>query len=301
VDKWVSSGEVVEVNAHAKPLTVATKKYDAARSSTYQVRDIYSTMVYRNDNELPIATVANANYFETSVLTGDYDLLQDGRGFIDKGNGWERGENNESGLGGKVVELSAMASPFAAKSIRVRNAFGPTLNFTLPKGRDVIVSAWVKVDSGTATIGADYRHPSGWSGGFPVLVGARERNCSGTVPSLGVSTSWQYIERRIRSSIDITSADWISSPGWCARICVGVPSGSGASGGKIYVTDIRVRPADALMATSYYDSRSRLVCSVDANNKALSYEYDGWDRLKRVYNNAKQVVREFQFKVFGDM
>ena len=134
-----------------------------------------------------------------------------------------------------------------------------------------------------------------------MLVGARERNCSGTVPSLGVSTSWQYIERRIRSSIDITSADWISSPGWCARICVGVPSGSGASGGKIYVTDIRVRPADALMATSYYDSRSRLVCSVDANNKAASYEYDGWDRLKRVYNNAKQVVREFQFKVFGDM
>jgi hypothetical protein len=298
---WRANGRVIQFNDRGYPLESETYAVTQGGEPYATDPDMHTRFVYRNDRRMSIATVANSDYWGGNAYTCDYQVSTDAT-YLDRANGWMRGQGNNNGQSGPLVEVANYASPFTDKSIHVKNAWGPRMRFYLTQGKDYVVSAWVLATSGTASIGGAYGYSLARQT-HPITDTTTSAYGSCSTPyTTSTTATWQYKRFLLKASTDLTSSDWSSHQNLLyATIWVGVDCGTGKPAGEVYVSDIRVRPADALMSTAYYDKRNRVVCSVDANNKAVYKVYDAWDRVKQVLNDAKQVVKELSYKLYGDI
>ena len=255
-----------------------------------------------------IATVKNARFFESGVYTCDYDA-NPGTGYLDKSNGWERGQGNDAGLSSPEVAFVTTPTHFGAKCLKVKHAYGPSRNFRLFKDnsgriRDYVLSAWIKLNGvpveKNMVMGADYRKKVYNTAWWPIeLVSATVETpipVSGQLKAVPKADGWYYVELSIPASKDLASVNWDDE--WGVRLWVGAPYGP--SGSYVYVDDIRFYPTDALVATNYYDTyRDNVIAEVDPNGSAKYYEYDSFDRLTAIKNNAKQMIKSMAYYLMG--
>lgn len=273
-----------------------------------------ATAIYGINGSLVTGNIINANRHETGVLTCDYTnpgrieyTNNYGPVGLDYENAWEYGLRND--VEDDLVELTTLQEQeqlFGEKCIKVQNAYGPTKNFKIDAETDYVLSAWVRVPAGgqSAILHADYRkgHSSEEEGGkSPFLLAQESFDVTGSpivvsAPESQAQEGWVYRELHVRATADLRGR----GDGWYIRAHIGVPSG-----GPIYLQDVRFYPADALVTTTYYDTRHHLPrLSVEANGQpSLKKSYDGYGRATRweraTYHDGKivgwKVVKEREY------
>jgi len=289
---WVKVGGSTRYNSYNHVTETVTYN-----GPTYTYRNIIRGHLF---NVLPIATIDGARFEESGVYTADYDLGEPD--YLDRENGWERGNNNDN-LGPIIhsVELAGTPTLFGQKSIKVTNAFGPTRNFRLEEGKNYIFTAWVKNASGQPinpadVIGGDIRPITSFAGVWPITVNSPSKS-PGSLARLIKSRSdgWCLIEWEIPASTVLTSADW-ANRSWAFRGWVGSPQLGKADNATIYVGEIRFFPEDAVVSTTYYDQKLKLpIISLDANsNSRGKTEYDSWGRVAKVWRD-NDIVKRFDY------
>ena len=135
-------------------LTGGVEKYDAfsAPLETKNAKGISSTTVYRNDVHLPIASIANANFKECGVFTGDYQSGENAA-YWDYSNGWMKGTAEQ---GGSVSLVSD--AHFGEKVIKVRNNYAAGRNNVIIPGKSYRMTAWVKVETGKMLMAVGFHY-----------------------------------------------------------------------------------------------------------------------------------------------
>lgn len=240
----------------------------------------------------PIGTVANATFKECGILTCDYDAgapITYTKGYTPTGNdgenGWEYGLN--SSVQSDKVELVTLPEEnqlFSTKCLSVTDTYGPTRNFKIEPNTDYILSAWVRVKTGSANarLAADYRklNSADTDGKFPFYLGDRLHSVTGSpatisAPATEEEEAWVYKELLIPATEDLKD----KGDGWYTRVHVGF---GGNEKGTAYVQDVRFYPTDALVTSTYYDQVHRKPrVTVDANGMpGRKVTYDGFGRPK---------------------
>jgi hypothetical protein len=236
------------------------EKYDnfSTPLETKNGKGIYSTTIYRNDVHLPIAAVANSKYDECAVYTCDHDI----------DNGWEKGSG---------CSMSVTKKHFGDSSVYVNRNYGPTKNITgFSTAKGYIFSAWVyPLDGNKISLNVEKRIGGVYSGNFgkDYTFTADKQN------------KWNLI------NVSITPAQLTGmNPGSdYLRIHVSCNPGNNT---QFYVDDIRFYPKNALVTTTYYDSKwYQPILSVDANNNpSQKVEYDDFGRPVRWYKFDKNTT-----------
>ncbi len=184
-------------------------------------------------------------------------------------NGWEKGGSELF----SPTQPSDVKGIFNSKSVKVTGPYGPTRNFQVEKSVDYVLSAYVKVVSGTLRLYAEYRDRSG-ADAWPLPLanlGAPYANDNMSVTT-AQAPQWKYVELKVNAKQKATSAiPWV-------RAWIGKNTGDPAL--EAYVQDIRFYPADAHIATTYYhDTLQAPIMSVDDNGKpSRRVLYDGFGR-----------------------
>lgn len=266
---WAPNEEVHQVDAYSR----LTSEEDAAHVSQ---RIFYHPMLNAVTGVVKGATGGSVrdlnNFDECAAFTCDYDdytettdqsgsLVDDGS--FDASNGWRKLAANSDNVAG-IVRLAAEDHHFGNKCIYVENAYGPIKTSKIYSGKPYKLSAWVRVVSGSAKLVAECR-----TGTAPDQLDALDPdNAFTTVGS--ASGEWVLLQKTITSRTAVANKDWY------VRIWVG----SDNANVKTYVDDIRFAPADAQVATYYYDQNLGVpIAIVDANNAATYYKYDAFGRL----------------------
>jgi len=65
--------------------------------------------------------------------------------------------------------------------------------------------------------------------------------------------------------------------------------------GSTYIDELRLYPVGAQMTTYTYDPLIGMTSSTDANNVTTYYEYDGLGRLKRILDQDKKVLKQYEY------
>jgi hypothetical protein len=157
------------------------------------------------------------------------------------------------------------------------------------KDKNYILSAWVKVKSGTAIFAAEFREAKNTvpENKWPLLESELKTVADPfaisdmlIVPAQATPV-WEYKELKINTMTKLSA-----NRGYI-RVEIGCPTG------EIYIDDMRLYPEKSLVSTDYYSLDYGLpIAMVDANNKAKYFEYDGFGRLSHIYNNSKVLIKE---------
>lgn len=318
LDNGVAFGAINDSD-YTSQFTVTIFDEYGKQEEVKDVRNMYSLNIYDHfpkggsdktkvfPNKI-IAKVKNARFFESGVYTCDYNA-NPGTNYLDKSNGWEQGQYNDSGFSSPEVIIISTPTHFGTKCIKVKHAYGPNRNFKLFKDsngriRDYILSARIKTSGvplqKNMVMGADYRKIDTSTTFWPIdLVSATKETpvpVSGQMKVVPKADGWNYVELSIPASKDLASFNW--NDGWGVHLWVGAPNGP--AGSFIYIDDIRFYPTNALVTTNYYDVfRDNVIAEVDPNGIAKYYEYDSFDRLECVKNNEKQMIKSFSYHLMG--
>jgi hypothetical protein len=270
------------------------RKISGYNNSTSTEYGVDSTIVYGHVFANPTGFINNANFYESGVFTGDYDLTTDTLTF-DPENGWEQN--------GAV--LTSEVSHFGEKCIRVGSEtyFGVGRNFKLVPNRDYIFSAWIKTitPGKVVTMGGDFRKYVG-AGSNPFPFNDIEHAIDGpviTVPG-SANADWKYVELRIPAKTAL--AGWSYGDRF-ARVFIGQP-GDGVG----YIDDIRFYPSDALVTTTYYSSRWQSpILTINTNGKpGKRIEYDSfgrpqaWHKINAATGQISSTVQLKQYHLAGE-
>jgi hypothetical protein len=302
--EWQETGYNSRFDAEGRLLESASLKPDG-------IQRLFSSTLYRHDKGLPMASATNAQYLETAIFTGDYQIEASTQsGYFDFDNGWQK----------CASELTDEKTHFGIKSVKVdleneSNDFGPSRNIPLQRNTDYIMSCWAYVVDGTLRMHGDYRAYSidedelRQSPPHDADKSVFHDDFSVSAAEATAKPEWQYLEMQIPASTDLEDADWYSVHtqgvgGICARVYVGAPIGVVA-----YIDDIRFYPADAYVTTNYYDEYGRKLLTVDENNTpSRLVEYDGFGRPVRWYkidktksrgSGSDALVKENQYHLMG--
>jgi hypothetical protein len=242
----------------------------------------FSSTIFGRDAVLPAGTVTNARWEECGVYTCDYQTGSDAD-YFDFDNGWEKGPGNDNTLPDPPVSTIVSPGHFGVSCVQVNNAFGPTRNCRLQKGRDYIMSAWVKVNSGKAWMHGDFHKIEksadiNWPvrGGLQGVSGYFEHAEQGNTTG-----RWVLMKMKIPAKTLLSAEDW-NTYNFYARVYVG-----SVTGGEVFIDDIRFAPTDAFMASTYYDpTMKQAIISLDANDcpgKRLTFDSFGrpikWEKI----------------------
>jgi len=266
---WLLTDSITEYTEHSQ-----LKESVKPLNSSYNV---YSAVNYGHNDKLPVASLKNAKFKESGVLTCDYND-NDENFYIDKNNGWELGNVCPGDSLPPTVELEKSIKHFGNASMHVVNAFGPSRNFKLTKYCDYIMSAWVNVISDTVYMTGDFRyiektqdtiwpvHPSALNTVMGVSFNGIKQGPTGG--------KWVLLKLKIPADSLLGSKNFEDN-NWYARMFVGP-----YKGGEVYIDDIRFYPEKAMVTSSYYDSLwHQPILSIDENNKpGLRISYGGFGR-----------------------
>lgn len=279
-------------------LTAATERYGRFGNALC-VKDalgVATTTCYGHSGLYPVATIENADFYEASVFTGTYD--DDQESYFDKCNGWEHSSGNAAGGNGTVRVVTpaindANGNPypvhFGQGCVNVNNAWGPTRNCKLVKGRDYVMSAWVHAHSETGTVRmhGDYRKVAKdsdaakeWPMPVANLTKLKDISAEPIIRTFGdTGPGWVYVQLSIPASTDLASEDW-DNYDWYARMYVGCPTG-----GEALIDDVRFYPIGAVVTSMYYDQASmKPIHTIGPNNDpSRTLVYDGFERPLKWY------------------
>jgi len=234
---------------------------------------------------------------------------------LDDVNGWERGQgktdDGQIPPGVPAVVVTTEAKHFGDKGLKVTNAWGPSRNFKLVRGRNYELSAWMRVAEGSNSVpfarhvvmNADYRKRLNTTENedFPIEVEPWTADnpgltCSGVVSVTEETDGWKRVVMTIPAKDDISQEQWENGYQY-VRVWVGCPSGNGnGADATVYVDDIRFVPSDGLAVTTYYDQEVGLPKAVvDENSNVRKYSYDGLGRKTAEYNTAGKKVRKYEY------
>lgn len=276
---WIKNSEVAKVDWYTRVRTVINAK------------NIPTTLVYHPKMEAITGSISNSKYYESSVLTCDYnDINPEYPLYLDYNNGWEK----------KQSVITDEENHFGEKCVKVVSpGWGPTANFLVTKDKNYILSAWVKVTRGTAYFAAEFREKQTAipANKWPLLeselktVGDPFANADLMTIPAKATPAWEYKEMKIH-----TKEKLIGNPGYI-RVEIGCPGD-----GTVYIDDMRLFPENSLVSTNYYSPQYGLpVAMVDANNKAKYFEYDAFGRLSHIYNNARVLTKSAVYHTSGVM
>ncbi len=269
---WQNGGEIIKADVYSRILT------------TEDELGIYHTSVWNPRANVVIGNVANSSFDECGIFTCDYMYsmtyqkdstteMEIDEKWYDVINGWERGKGNSSGGTGAVSEIVDEDNPFGLKCIHVRNAFGPTKNFKVYKGKTYIFSAWVKInDNGssqdTLKMVAEHRKLAKTNPGWPITKDSLSAPINYSVKTVLESDhKWQFVEMEIPS---------FSTDEWFVRVWIG----NDKRPIDCNITDIRFYPKDAMVSTYYYDYKTGVaIAAVDQNNNATYSKNDQFGRI----------------------
>jgi hypothetical protein len=278
---WPVQSEILRYSNVWKPLSVKANGI------------LTTNTIYDEDSQQVCGTIVNANYLECGLLSGTYDRNEfdphNGFYWIDKQYGWRKL------MGASSPSISAVSNTelFGQKVLKVQNA-SAARPFKLAQGKNYLMSAWVKVESGQLKIAGSYLKACSGDNEPSVIVCATPSLAMSGAPKIVSTTSgWQYIEVPISAGSDIPSSQWTEQ--WYANMSIGTKDG-----GVAYLSDIRFAPSDALVSTQYYDTHHNVICTIDANNNGAYAVYDDWNRVKEQRNSKKQLVKSFAYKLAGD-
>ena len=272
-----------------------------------------ATSIFGHSGRWLSGTVANADYRECGVFTGDYDVARGS--WLDYENGWARGNGKiaegQIPPGAPSVQVVAEAKHLGDKGVKVTNAWGPSRNFRLQRNTNYELSAWLRVADGSNPVpfsrhivmNVDYRKRLSTTAeeDFPIAVEARTSgdsgpHCSGAISVAEEAGGWKRVVMTIPAKDDISESQWNNGYQY-ARVWVGCPAGDGSgSDATLYIDDVRFVPTDALASTAFYDLKwGNTRASVDANSNTRTLTYDGFGRVKAVYNDAGLKVQEYDY------
>ncbi|MEI6950352.1 hypothetical protein V9K67_24435 [Paraflavisolibacter sp. H34] len=139
--------------------------------------------------------------------------------------------------------------------------------FTIPSGKKMFFSAWVKQNCGNAPCSNKVR----------VDFGGESTDVFDITPSGPVIEGWQRVEGHFTAPVNATTANlrFVNN-----------------SSQIIYFDDVRIHPFNANMKSYVYDPVNlRLTAELDANNFATYYEYDAEGTLVRTKAETKEGVK----------
>jgi len=270
-NKWIMPHIVNAMDRFGRPYAMVDAQ---GLHSTITYHPVRGTMAGIADNadfkEFAVFTCEYDDYYPTKKQVGDEIEFVDDP-YFDVTYGWERNQTSNSTTDGEC-KLVSDVTHFGQRSVYVKNAYGPTINRRIYKGKTYKFSAWVRVNTGIVYMVVERR--KGLStiteNEWPILGTAKLGDVYGTNISktITVTSGWKYIEVEV-PTIDLGNGDWY------ARMWIGNPD----SDAEVYMDDLRFYPKGALVSTFYYDLNLGVPVSfVNANNNALYSKYDPFGR-----------------------
>jgi hypothetical protein len=266
---WLVKERVLSVDDFARTIMAS----DAVQTKFCTITHPYfPSIIAKIDNadigECGVYTCDYRDYpqLSTSDFSGDNDDKWHDNGMLDARNGWAKGVGNDAGTPGKV-ELVSYKTHFGQKCLYVEDSWGPTKNFKATPNRNYFVSAWVNVTAGTLKIVAEYRDGAG-NILFPSVLK--------TVPAN--TGEWQLARLDIPGKNPGAATDLIIRV-WIGNNC-NPNDAENLRNVKACMDDIRFAPADAHIASFYYDQNKGVpITFVDLNDNAKYFKYDNLGRL----------------------
>ncbi len=183
---------------------------------------------------------------------------------------------------------------FGEASLHVKNAFGPSRNCRLEKGRNYILSVWVKVGELTPgdnlILSGNYRWLNNSTMPWPIESGLTSNGVAPTPVSVtNTNGDWVYKKLYVPASTDLADEDW-DTKYWFFTLFIGNPYG-----GEAWIDDIRFYPTDGFVASTYYKRNFQIpIVSVNSKNvPGTIIEYDDWARPVKWYkmrHNASPIL-----------
>lgn len=242
-------------------LISTNKKFNNFSSilETKSAKGLYNTNIYRNDINLPIASIINARYDECGMFTCDYDMNEDD--YFDKENGWSKA--------GATFDKDFKKGIFGP-SVLVNGTFGPTKNiYGIDPYKDYVFSAYIYPKTTNPMRLTVEPHKNGSSS-------PSSSNSDELIEGLSVN-KWQFVSKKITSKM---LKEWgFDGTNDFLRIWVGnYPQDSKKA--EFYLNDIRFYPDKASVITNYYyPVFQQIVGTIDNNNKpSHRITYDGFGR-----------------------
>jgi hypothetical protein len=298
------------ISANAKWNLLSTvEKYDifSVPVENKNGKSISSSVIYRNDINLPVGSIANSKYDEAAIFTCDYDKNESG--FFDAPNKWLHYNNTTLPSGAVCAIQNATPSHFGEKCLHVKNCQAAAKTITVhSKTAKITWSSWVRpIDDKPIRFAASLVENG--VGNHNVFYDY-EYNTSNGLKKDGI---WQFV----KFSIDITKPVGGTLP----TSFDGKPDAQGNEDGiyvwvgnyehkpasDFYIEDIRIYPAKSLVTTTYYDSKwQQPILTVDANgNPSKKVEYDEFGRPVRWYKINKTtadltLLQQKEYHLMGD-
>jgi len=101
------------------------------------------------------------------------------------------------------------------------------------------------------------------------------------VVSTTATGQWVYLEKEFSVPADVTQLN--------IRV-------DNNGGGSVWYDDVRLCPSAAQMSTYTFDPLAGMTSVTDANDKATFYEYDGFQRLQRIRDKDRNIIKQFDYK-----
>jgi Flp pilus assembly protein TadG len=67
--------------------------------------------------------------------------------------------------------------------------------------------------------------------------------------------------------------------------------------GTVTIDELRLYPVDAQMTTTTYDPLTGVTSSCDLNNRIRYYEFDGFNSLKLIRDEDRNVIKSFDYRI----
>jgi hypothetical protein len=257
--------------------------------------------VLRNDIALPIGSIQNGTFFECGIFTGDY-LTNTNASYWDYDNGWEKGNTN-------TVELTNGTNMhFGEKAIHVIQDYAAGRNNRVYPGKAYTMTAWVKVTNGTINMATDFRyaisgHENDWPATQLTTVSTPAAIFATPVTASQCAGQWKLMHMEIPA---IVTSQLDPAKVWYARAWVG--NAPAAPTFEAYIDDVRFYPADALISTTYYDSKwQQPLLTVDANNnpgRKIVYDTFGrpieWHKVDKAIPTSTQLMNKKEYHLMGE-
>jgi YD repeat-containing protein len=206
-----------------------------------------------HNTNLVIGVVANAKWQEASILTCDYAHPSNAN-YFDSFTGWRKGSSG-------TVTLVPSQGDVGAKAIRLENTgsiYTEAIVLDPQKPRKYKASLRSNADQGTQ------------------ITMTMRPNVG---PPVSTDAYYSYYFQNTELEIDLTQPDYSGA----TRLTVEVKA---SSGGRGYVQEVRVHPADALASSFFYDPITyKLVGTLDENGQYRKFAYDARGRLVSKMND----------------
>ncbi len=247
---------------------------------------VYTATVFGRTSNVETATLVNCRSQEGSVFTGDYRIGTTA-GYWDYENGWEKGDDANV-----TLSNGAPAVHFGQNVIQVENDYAAGRNNRVYPGKAYVMTAWVKVTSGTLFMAAGYQcRTADNSNIWPIPGGTL--NSAGLEPdknslsAVECASQWKLMKLLIPASKTSMMTD--NSKEYYARAWVGKGNTEGV---VAYIDDVRFYPQNAMVTSTYYDQKwQQPILSVDANNNpSIKTVYDDFGRVSEIYKVKKDDI-----------